>query len=89
MQITEKQPVGKSAQGKTLISEGNARNSSMFSPANMALEGYLEIGKVETETWGYDDSILTQNISQPSQGQTLLPSAEKGHPGEGDYVVIL
>lgn len=63
MQIAEKQPVGKSAQDKALIFEGNAQNSSMFSAAAMALEGYLEIGKAETEDWEYDDLTLTQNIS--------------------------
>lgn len=35
----------------------------MFSPDNMALEGYLEIGKAETEAWEYEESALTQNIS--------------------------
>lgn len=29
----------------------------------MALEGYLEIGKAETEAWEYDDSTLTQHTS--------------------------
>lgn len=49
MPITEKQPVGKLALDKTLVFEGNAQNSSMFSPANTASEGYLEIGKAETK----------------------------------------
>lgn len=35
----------------------------MFSPSNMVLERYLEIGKAETEAWEYDDSTLTQNVS--------------------------
>lgn len=63
MQITEKQPIGKWGQDKTLIFEGNAQNSSMSSPVNMALEGYLQIGKAETEAWEYDDLTLTQKIS--------------------------
>lgn len=48
MQITEKQPVGKSPQDKTLIFEDNAQNSSLFSPANMTLEGNLEITFFQT-----------------------------------------
>lgn len=59
----------------------------MFSPSNMVLERYLEIGKAETEAWEYDDSTLTQNVSWPSQGESFLPNAEKIHPREGGYVL--